>query len=363
MNRNTMRYLLLAAVLFMLTGCTTPPVEHLTSPTVSDIFTQPTLTTEPTVPEPMIDSITNITSWELPEYSLDEVGHYVAYMGGEMHLPFSFTYHGSELSEYGMAIMLFLDGKLQPFQIGESETQYVHIIYPEETEGSQTLTLDIVFTPLTGKSGDVFDLSILTKQHVGCQWSQDSTMLSGYMSSITTRLKLMETPSETVVPDVQDRLLNWNCTYTDASHSEYEAWEGNSMAKLSSCMRIGGNGYTKDDSLFGNQYLFTVTPEAPMELTMELQNTSGVEYSVLLFVDHQPISIEPIFIDSTAGQKANLTVEVDMSAFEDQSRVYAVIVPRNYLATFGYTSEEVFDVTETEQFYLFSAHSWAEVMK
>jgi len=83
-------------------------------------------------------------------------------------------------------------------------------------------------------------------------------------------------------------------------------------------------------------------------------------------VDQQLITVDPddlIFIDAVPGQKVKLTVHIDMSAFEDQSRVYAIVVPRYYLATFGYTSEEVFDVTTTEQIFLFSAHSWAEALE
>ena len=98
---------------------------------------------------------------------------------------------------------------------------------------------------------------------------------------------------------------------------------------------------------------------------MELLNTSGVEYGIVVFVDNQLISVNPddlIFIDAASGEKAKLTVRIDMSTFEEYSRVYAVVVPRNYLATFGYTSEEVFDVTTTDQVYLFSANSWADVL-
>lgn len=351
-------------LLLFIAGCAEPQIE--TPPqTVQDIFS--TVATEETISAPTFDNISSITEFGLPEYQLDEVGHYVSYEGGEMRLPYSFTYSGSKLSEYGIAIMLFLDGQLQPFRTSENDTlQNVHILYPEESIGSKTVTVDLIFTPIAGSSGDTLDLTILSRQYPDWKWDHDSAGIMEDTSSITTRLKLSQTPPKTILAEVQDILLSWNCEYTDASHTEYESWAGNSMAKLPSCVRINGDGYTKDDNLFGNQYLFSVTPDVPMELTMELLNTSGVEYGIVVFVDNQPISVNPddlIFIDATPGQKANLTVQVDMSTFEEYSRVYAVVVPRNYLATFGYTSEEVFDVTTTDQVYLFSAHSWAESLK
>lgn len=372
------RTILLLVLCLMLTstGCGSQQPESA-PPTVADLFdntatipsedTFSTQAMEETVPAPSFASISSITEFGLPEYQLDEVGHYVSYEGGEMRLPYSFTYSGSKLSEYGVAIMLFLDGQLQPFRTSENDTlQNVHILYPEESIGSKTVTLDLVFTPVAGNSGDTLDLTILSRQYPGWKWDHDSAGIMEDTSSITTRLKLSQTPRESVRLETTDLLLDWCCEYTDASHSEYKAWEGNSMAKLSSCMRINGDGYTKDDSLFGNQYQFSVTPDVPMELTMELLNTSGVEYGIVVFVDNQPISVEPddlIFIDAASGQKAKLTVRIDMSTFKEYSRVYAVVVPRNYLATFGYTSEEVFDVTTTDQVYLFSAHSWAETVK
>ena len=367
------RTILLLALCLMLTstGCGSRQPETA-PPTVADLFDNTAESsfgnsvTEETVPAPSFVSISSITEFGLPEYQLDEVGHYVSYEGGEMHLPYSFTYSGSKLSEYGVAIMLFLDGQLQPFRTSENDTlQNVHILYPEESTGSKTVTLDLNFTPIAGSSGDTLDLTILSRQYPNWKWDHDPAGISEDTTSITTRLKLSQTPQKSVRLETTDLLLDWHCEYTDASHSEYKAWEGNSMAKLSSCMRISGAGYTTDDSLFGNQYLFSVTPDVPMELTMELLNTSGVEYGIVVFVDNQLISVNPddlIFIDAASGEKAKLTVRIDMSTFEEYSRVYAVVVPRNYLATFGYTSEEVFDVTTTDQVYLFSANSWADVL-
>lgn len=371
------RTILLLALCLMLTstGCGSPQSETA-PPTVANLLdntaTIPSESsfsnsaTKETAPVPSFDNISSITEFGLPEYQLDEVGHYVSYEGGEMRLPYSFTYSGSKLSEYGVAIMLFLDGQLQPFRTSENDTlQNIHILYPEESTGSKTVTLDLSFTPVAGSSGDTLDLTILSRQCPDWKWDHDPAGISEDTSSITTRLKLLHTPSDPILPAVQDRLISWSCEYTDASHSEYKAWEGTSMAKLPACMRISGAGYTTDDSLFGNQYQFSVTPDVPMELTMELLNTSGVEYGIVIFVDNQPISVEHddlIFIDAASGEKANLRVRIDMSTFEEYSRVYAVVVPRNYLATFGYTSEEVFDVTTTDQVYLFSANSWADVL-
>lgn len=356
----------------LLAGCTnireteSTQISGVTS--VEDIFTAPDPETIPQVAMPSFNSVTGITSYGLPEFSLDEVGHYVAYEGGEMRLPYTFTYRGSELSRFGVAIMVFLDGQLQPFRTSENDTiQYVHILYPEEAPRDTELALDLIFTPITGQSGDVMDLTILSREYAGWEWGSDNVGLSGNSSSITTRLKFSQTPPEAALPEGWGRILAWDCSYTDATLAEYESWGKDSMNKLRTCVRIDGEGYGHhpDQSNQGFRYLYNVTEDTPMELTLELVNTSGVECSVVIFLNNEPVSTNPadlIYVDKTSGQRASISVSVDMSGFDGQSKVSAVIIPRNYFSTIGYTSEAVVDVVDTVEYYLFAERDWAEVM-
>lgn len=365
--------LLIALHLFAITGCNAliDGSDDIAESTVSNLFEQtveeadPTdLSSEETLPT--VQNVSQIMSWSLPEYSLDDVGHYVSCDGGEMHLPYSFEYTGDALSKYGVAIMLFLDGQLQPFSTDKDSTQrYVHVIYPPESNTTETAWLDLIFTPVVGSQGDVMDLTIFSKQHVDWYWGSEDVGFSGYASSITTRLKYTETPPDTQRPETKSRVLAWDCRYVDATLEEYQAWSGNSYANLSSCLHISGEGYTwmNKSSDQWNRYSFTVTPDVPMNLTIELINTTGVAYGIVIFVDGEPISTDSqdvIFVESVSGQKAIINVQVDMTDFDSQSKVYAVIIPRNYLATNGYTSAAVVDVVDTYEYYLFSGTTLPE---
>lgn len=366
-------YLLIALYLFVITGCSTVNEENndIAESTVSNLFDQTVEETEPTdltseETLPTVQNASQITFWSLPEYSLDEVGHYVSYDGGEMHLPYSFEYTGDALSKYGVAIMLFLDGQLQPFRTDEDDTlRYVHVLYPPESSTTETVLFDLIFTPVVGCKGDIMDLTIFSKQHVDWYWGSEDVGFSGYASSITTRLKYTETPPDAQRPETKSRVLEWNCRYVDATLEEYQAWSGNSYANLSSCLHISGEGYTwmNTSSDQWNRYSFTVTPDVPMNLTIELINTTGVAYGIVIFVDGEPIPTDLqdiIFVESVSGQKAIINVQVDMRDFDSQSKVYAVIIPRNYLATNGYTSAAVVDVVDTYEYYLFSGTTLPE---
>lgn len=359
------RYILMTVLVLsvLFSGCASESTPDTSVIPVEDIFTTPAPETVPQEELPSFQSVTGITSYGLPEFALDDVGHYVAYEGGEMRLPYTFTYRGSELSRFGVSIMVFLDGQLQPFRTSENDTlQYVHILYPEEAPRDTELTLDLIFTPIMGQRGDVMDLTILSREFADWEWGSDSVGLSGNSSSITTRLKFSQTPPEAALPENRSRILNWDCSYTDATLAEYESWDKDSMNKLRTCVRIDGEGYGHhpDQSNQGFRYLYNVTEATPMELTLDLVNTSGVEYSIAIFVDNEPISADRIYVDGTSGQRATVSVTVDLSGFDGQSKVYAVIIPRNYLATIGYTSEEVVDVVDTVEYYLFAESDWGD---
>ena len=361
-------YVITILIAMSLCACTPQSGDDPASGTESMIPTQVTFPTESTMPAPSTEDISNIISWELPEYALDDVGHYVLYEGGEMHIPYAFTYTGSELSQYGVALMIFLDGQLQPFRTNEDGTlQYVHTIYPEACSKETTVLLDLIFTPITGQNGDTMDLSIFCKQLADWEWGNESVGMNGYTSCITTRLKFAHTPVKAELPEIESRIKAWSCSYTDATLAEYESWTEDSWNKLSACMRIDGEGYghQDDQSHQSYRYLYDVTSNAPMEVTLDMVNTSGVEYGVVIFVDNEPISTDLsdlIYVDNATGQRATISVTVDLSDFDGQSKVYAVIVPRNYLARFGYTSDLVVDVVDTVEFYLFEQSSWAEVV-
>ena len=348
----------MALLLILTTGCTGEQADT-TMPTVENLFSQPT--TEPTVleTEPVVLMDSWITHWSLPEYSVDEVAHYVSYEGGEMCLPFAFDYMGDGLAEYGVAIMVVVDGQLQPFRTSEDDTlKYVHRVYPPASAADETVTLDLLFTPIAGQTGDMMDISIVTKQFTDWEWGDAEYPFHGYLSSISTRLKYQDTPLRTERLESDSRVLSWSCTYQDATMEEFQDWSRNFMSKLNTCLRIDGTGYTwnkQSEQWWRNAY--TVSADVPMELTIELVDPVGIEYGILIFMDDEPVSTNPediIFVDAAAGQKATIKVEIDMFDFDGQSKVYALIVPRNVLSTMGYDTKILLDLTGTLEYYLFS---------
>ena len=367
---------LIIVLLFSISGCDQPAVDTdaQTQGTVSDIFTQsftetdqtePTTETKETIHNMTFIPVSSINTHGISEYEMDDIGHCVTYKGGEMHLPYSFTYTGSYLTQYGVALYLCIDGQLQPFKTNLDDTlRYVHIVIPEETKQTATVELDIVFVPIVGQKGDVLDLSVVNKQYALWQWGDTESETSGYTSSITTRIKYKATPKASETTSAPDRMVSWECSYKDATNAEYQSWRKNANNLLGDCMRINGDGYICGKAGQEYRYVFAVTSNGMMEATFELLNTSGVDYGIILFIDDVPVSTQPedmIYVKSDAGQKALVTVKVDMTDFDGQSKVHAFIVPRNYFTTVGYTSDDIVELVDTSEFFLFKENSWDEV--
>ena len=306
---------------------------------------------------PIMQEMSSINSQGLLKYELDEVGHCIIYNGGQMHIPYSFTYSGDALAKYGVAIYLCIDGRLQPFYTDiDSTVRYVHILQPEE-KSSGTVEVDLIFNPITGQCGDVLDLNIISKQYPLWKWGDTEAEISGYTSGISTRIKFAQSPPMEELPENTDRLISWQCTYQDANHSEYESWTNHAYSLLERSMRVNHSD---------QRYAFGVDADKALEVSFELMNTAGVDYGLILFLDHQPIATatdDLIYVQHSNSQKALITVQIDMADFDGRGKIHAFLIPRNYIAAYGYESDDVIDFVATTEVHLFAESSWSEVIE
>ena len=69
-----------------------------------------------------------------------------------------------------------------------------------------------------------------------------------------------------------------------------------------------------------------------MKLRFELFGTPYVHYGLVFFVDNQPVAPQdgaPILVDVENGQKTVVEAQLDMTGFDTESVLYAILVPRN----------------------------------
>lgn len=348
--------ILFAALL--LSGCVSAQRDTLpqlgSAPTVEDIFTiplttlpsvtnapgvtQPNQTTQPT--KPNSGSLGGMGfGIDSDDMLIDAYGSYYLYEGDEMCLPFSIEATGQtavNCVEYGVGILLFLDGQPQPYRAGkDGELAYFHIFYPDfdlnkvDEIFPQKVIYDLYFTPVVGEAGDTVEFYAATISTPNWQRG-DPQMGFKYTSgsmAIGTRLLMEATPPATAKPEVTERIHTLDITQVDASYFEIGSWSDRELIEKYD-YEFYVNGQTA--SVTRTTAIYGISADEEVELRFEVWGTPSVDYGLMFYVDNQPISSEQtIHFDMENGKKTVITVTMDLIDFDGECVVYAALIPRN----------------------------------
>ncbi len=336
------------AIMLMLafTACSKTPedIESIlgANETVENIFTKPTetaipqnttaeATTEPVLPtqQPTIQQ-GNMGYIQIGPSGValkDEVGPYRLYEGGELHMPYTINATGT-VADQGMGILLFIDGKPQPYKTSDNSTyQYMHIFYPVSGE---SYIADISFTPVTGQAGDTLELyasTILNPNFSIAEGIGGFVYTSGAVVS-GTRLKFDATPSFSDDEFINERIISLTTSYVDTKYAEISGWSDKDlMEKVEAHLYVNDLDDTRDCIVYG------VTAEENLSIRYEVWGSPYVQYGLVVFVDNEPVftaenSFIPVEVQN--GKKTVIEAELDMSDFDGESVVYVMLVPRNF---------------------------------
>lgn len=330
----------------LLTGCATAHLPASTSETIPDVFQEATKASEETqvstsVEPDNTDDLGGLGIGAADEPLKDEYGTYRIYNGGEMCTPIKIESTGA-LRQAGTGILLFIDGQPQPYRLeGESTYAYYHCFYPE----SENEVYDLFFTPITGQSGETLEVYILSLQKPEYLPSDGNPGMMIYTNgSIGAgwRLKFEATPPEADFPEKQVRLSDAAITATDTAYGDTVGWSEEDLRE-----RLGSRSYVNDAPHNGQDRVYNITADAPVDLRYELWGTPYIESSVIFYVDNEPVFAQdgqPFDMTVASGEKKILTAKLDMSGFTGESVVYVVRVPRNYrtseIRTYGFVKGE-----------------------
>lgn len=331
----------------LLVGCAEHSQNQITSmetqPTVKDIFTDPIMpaTTVGIIPTPS-DTIApdvtlpsgetesgSISFGPISESEKDEFGVFRVYAGGQMYLPFSIEATGT-ISSYDVGILIFIDGVVQPYQIGpDGEYAYMHTF--SQKDGTQmygitTTIADVYFTPITGEKGDVLEIYAVALLNPGYLPSQGEQGFAHTFGAVScgSRLKYNATPPEDTYPEKSTRLLELNTSVVDCSALDILGWSDTDLIELRK-HSFKANGQTV--------YAYGVQEDEPVTLRYQVWGTPYVHYGLVFFVDNEPVYAADgadILVSFEMGKKVIIEAKLDMTGFSGESAVYAILVPRNY---------------------------------
>ena len=271
----------------------------------------------------------------------DDYGPYITYTGGEMSMGYEIGSSG-KVRESGIGILLFLDGQPQPYRLeGESTYTYLHTFYPEKP----SMVVDFYFTPVTGQEGDdleMYALAILNPEYRPSVGPQQMMVFTSGSVGAGWRLKFEATPPEADFPEKQHRLYDAEITSENASYGDVFEWSEEDLRE-----RLDSRSYVNDAPHNGQNRVYNITADTPVDLRYELWGTPYIKSSVIFYVDNEPVYTSdglPFDMAVASGEKKILTAKLDMTGFTGESVLYIVRVPRNYhtseIRTYGFIQGE-----------------------
>ena len=317
----------------LLTACAPEkaPQETTQTPTVENVFTQPSTTSEADTQEPEdSQALGSVIIGAAGDSQKDEKGTFYTYNGGEMVLPFRVEGSGSIVCS-GIGILLFVDGLPQPYKTEGTDYGFLHTFFPPDNEA---YTVDLVFTPVTGKAGDdleVYAVSVLAPNYSYTSKDSQAFPYTGGSPSAGFRLKYQQTPPEETFPKESLWLSNVEIRKESLSFSEIGDWSEQELQENLEYHFCANN--ILDTSA---PYVYEVEGAQPIQLRYEIFGSPYVRYHLVFFVDNQPVASQdgtPIFVDVENGQKTVVEAQLDMTGFDTESVLYAVLVPQNYFST------------------------------
>ena len=326
-------WIFLILLTLLLTACTPEkgPQETTQSPTVENVFTQPSPTSEADTQDPEdSQALGSVIIGAVGHSEKDEKGTFYTYNGGEMVLPFRVEGSGSIVCS-GIGILLFVDGLPQPYKTEGTDYGFLHTFFPPDNEA---YTVDLVFTPVTGKAGDdleVYAVSVLAPNYSYTSKDSQAFPYTGGSPSAGFRLKYQQTPPEETFPKESLWLSNVEIRKESLSFSEIGDWSEQELQENLEYHFFANN--ILDTSA---PYVYEVEGAQPIHLRYEVFGSPYVRYHLVFFVDNQPVASRegtPILVDVETGQKTVVEAQLDMTGFDTESVLYAVLVPQNYFST------------------------------
>lgn len=327
------KYKCLAIILALciLCGCTSGNSEPTAWETVENLFVVPSAETPKATEGPQATfqgKPANKTGNHVSiveQVQTDELGSYLTYEGGQMHLQLQI--HITDLPDKDFGIHLYVDGQPQPYCTAEDEaSDYMHK-FP--SMNGESFIVELIFTPTVGQAGDMREIGFILVANpnyfINDSWT-GVTMGDWSGMGLTLRMKYLVDPPVSEYPELPDRMKQVYQEYTDLTSYEAEMFASGEYQK-----EVEYGIYVNGQKSFG--YLFSVTEDDELEVKFELKGSDVANFGLVLYLDHEPISIDKddvVYVSTKNGKKVTVTVTVDLTGFYGEGVFYAVIVPRNY---------------------------------
>lgn len=244
----------------------------------------------------------------------------LVYEGGEMTVPFHCS--GEIGAEIGY--LLILDGHPQPYKLSEDgEYRYMHTL----TIRKAVTTVNFIFDPVTGNNGEQLELCVINVADPEHRISLDGISPGKHLSAsipVIAQIDYQAETARTVTTTGLPYITKISSEYTDLSSADISSWTEEDLRRRSD-YSITVNGTDKLSTFWG------IAPSEPACIHLELWGNPAAEFSVLFYMDGEPLLLTdntPILTQNELGKKLVLDVEIDIPD-QTETVIYAVVLYRN----------------------------------
>ncbi|MDE7219321.1 MAG: hypothetical protein K2O45_06850 [Oscillospiraceae bacterium] len=252
------------------------------------------------------------------------------YDGGEFQLAYQYSVTG-KLDAVGF--LLFLDGQPQPYKVNDTTAEYE---YCHSFPAGEDQSFSFLFEPVTGSAGDTLALTVVSITNPDFQPDMETTSSYGWYhktldSNIALKFSTDAPSAHSDTPPVRE-IFEQRAVREEKVTAQYvetelpkHGWGGVSMDTLDS-----GIYYTL--SYDGNIVYDNLRVSAPVTLRYTMCGTAGANYSIVFFLDHQPVKIGESTscpITWSKGGVTEIEAVIDPDKLGQFSTFYCVAVPRD----------------------------------
>lgn len=328
--------LLCGALLLSLIGCGAD-AGPASSETVGEIFTQPPADTSAASTYADLGTPYYGSTGIVPtvEFRDSDYGLFIPYTGGEFHYTFTFECSGNSYDTHGLGFLLFMDGIPQPFHMNEGqEDAYLQVIYPEDG----TTDYEFIFTPVAGESNEYVEFTMAIVRSPWYYAEAPKSIQETDCITVAHALFYFEAdPPASKSIEVTDRLFSYQVSYEDLTARDISKYSSDELNFITDWTFYADG---KEQGI-----CYSCTTDDIINLRFELFGCTALEYSLVFFIDNEPLYIDAskVRVTTQSGKKTIVEVQVDMTDFDGRRVVYAVLVCPNFrqLRATGYNTNKL----------------------
>lgn len=253
-----------------------------------------------------------------------------------------------------VGFLLFADGVPQPYKVNSNDAPYEYMHTFALEEDNVEFPLSFYFLPISGKKGDLVNITVASIYNPSFQPDmKETTSYGGYHVLLPASYPL-SIEADPVLPDSLPNMINETAYITNepVTNSLLETLSNSGLRDI--------NNDTFNREVFDLMYIdgdirsdnYQVNSNGKLHVTYKLCGHSGLKYRTTFYINHQPVSNSNGVSLDTVIEKGLVTIieaDIDLEQLGDFSTFYAISVPQNAKDY----PDEIFEPSKTQSILLY----------